>query len=116
VGRATIAASSGVYPEAAAPLPVIATGDADPLARALESFVLMYENHAAREDTIVFPAWKRVLSDRQLHDMGEKFEEIEKQQFGRDGYEEAVKQMGEIEQALGVADIGQFTPPPPPKA
>jgi hemerythrin-like domain-containing protein len=34
--------------------------DAEPLARAFESFVLMYQNHTAREDTIVFPAWKNV--------------------------------------------------------
>src|SRR5437763_13355786 len=32
----------------------VGTGDTEPLARALESFVLMYQNHAAREDTIVF--------------------------------------------------------------
>jgi len=94
----------------------IGSGDADALARVLESFVLMYENHAAREDTVVFPAWKQALSNRQLHEMGERFEEIEKKQFGHDGFEDAVKQIGEIEQALGVADIAQFTTPPPPKA
>jgi len=33
----------------------IGTGDAEPLARALDSVELMYEHHAAREDTIVFP-------------------------------------------------------------
>ena len=54
----------------------IGAGDADPLARALESFVLMYQNHAAREDTIVFPAWKETLSKRQLREMGDKFEEM----------------------------------------
>jgi hemerythrin-like domain-containing protein len=95
---------------------VIGMGDAEPLARALESFVLMYQNHAAREDTIVFPAWKEALSERQLHEMGDKFEEIERQQFGRDGYEDAVAQIGQIEQALGFADLAQFTAPPPPKA
>ncbi len=94
----------------------IGTGDAEPLARALESFVLMYQNHAAREDTIVFPAWKEALSERQLHEMGDKFEEIERQQFGKDGYENAVAQIGQIEQALGLADLAQFTAPPPPKA
>jgi hypothetical protein len=48
--------------------------------------------------------------------MGEKFEEIEKQQFGKDGFDDAVEQMGKIEQALGFADLAQFTAPPPPKA
>lgn len=94
----------------------IGSGDAEPLARAMESFVLMYQNHAAREDTIVFPARKETLSEHQLHEMGDKFEEIERQQFGTDGYEDAVAQIGQIEQALGFADLAQFTAPPPPKA
>jgi hemerythrin-like domain-containing protein len=94
----------------------IGTGDAEPLARALDSVELMYEHHAAREDTIVFPAWKDALSAHQLGEMGEKFEEIEHQQFGKDGFEDAVTQIGRIEQALGLADIARFTAPPPPKA
>ena len=94
----------------------IGTSDAEPLARALEAFVLMYQNHAAREDTVVFPAWKGTLSERQLHEMDDKFEDIEHRTFGKDGFDDAVKQIGEIEQALGLADIAQFTAPPPPKA
>ena len=46
----------------------------------------------------------------------DKFEEIERQQFGKDGYEDAVAQIGQIEQALGLVDLAQFTAPPPPKA
>ena len=95
---------------------MISADDAEPLARAFETFVLMYQNHTAREDTIVFPAWKDALSAHQLHEMGERFEEIEHRQFGHDGYEDAVRQIGEIEQALGFADLAQFTAPPPPKA
>jgi hypothetical protein len=75
----------------------------------------MYQNHTAREDTIVFPAWKEVLTARQLREMGEKFEDIEHQQFGKDGYEDVVAQIGQIEQVLGFADLAQFTAPPPPK-
>jgi hemerythrin-like domain-containing protein len=91
----------------------IGTGDAEPLARVFETFVVMYQNHAAREDTIVFPAWKDALSERQLREMGDRFEEIERRTFGKDGYEDAVKQIAQIEQSLGFADLAQFTPPPP---
>jgi hemerythrin-like domain-containing protein len=94
----------------------IGSGDAEPLARVFETFVLMYQNHAAREDTIVFPAWKEALSERQLREMGDEFEGIERQTFGKDGFEDAVKQIAEIEQTLGFADLAQFTAPPPPKA
>jgi hemerythrin-like domain-containing protein len=93
----------------------IATGDAETLTRVLDSVELMYEHHAAREDTIVFPAWKDALSAQQLDEMGETFEEIEHQQFGKDGFEDAVAQIAQIEGALGMADIAQFTAPPPPK-
>jgi len=94
----------------------IGESGAEPLARALETFVLMYQNHAAREDTVVFPAWKGTLSERQLHEMDDKFEDIEHRTFGKDGFDDAVKQIGEIEQALDLGDIAQFTAPPPPRA
>ncbi len=51
----------------------------------LDAFELMYEHHAAREDTVVFPAWKKALSASELSEMGEKFEEIEEKRFGEDG-------------------------------
>jgi len=38
----------------------------------------MYRNHAAREDTIIFPAWKQTLTGKQLDEMNEKFEDIER--------------------------------------
>jgi hemerythrin-like domain-containing protein len=92
----------------------LGASNTDALATALEAFVLMYRNHAAREDTIVFPAWKETMTAKQLDEIGEKFEDIEHEQFGKDGFEDAVKQISAIESSLGLADISQFTPPPPP--
>jgi hemerythrin-like domain-containing protein len=83
-------------------------------AEALDAFVLMYRHHAAREDTIIFPAWKKTLTAGELDDMNEKFEDIEHEQFGEDGFEDAVKQISAIESSLGLANIAQFTAPPPP--
>ena len=93
----------------------IGGGDAEPLARVFDTLDLMYENHAAREDTIVFPAWKDALSEHQLEQMGEAFDEIEARQFGKDGFEDAVAQIGQIEAALGFADLAGFNAPPPPR-
>jgi len=90
-------------------------GNAEALANSLEAFVLMYRNHAAREDTIIFPAWKQTMTDKQLDEMNDKFEDIEHEQFGEDGFEDAVKQISAIESSLGLADIAQFTASPPPK-
>jgi hemerythrin-like domain-containing protein len=83
-------------------------------AAALESLVRMYEHHAAIEDTVVFPAWKQTLNSNQFDEMNEKFEEIEHEQFGEDGFENALKQIAGIEQSLGLSDLAQFTAPAPP--
>jgi hemerythrin-like domain-containing protein len=92
---------------------IIASGDIEPLARAFDTFEVMYANHTAREDTVIFPAWKAALSEDQLKEMGDKFEDIEKQQFGGDGFDDAVKKIDQIEQALGLSDVAQFTAPLP---
>jgi hemerythrin-like domain-containing protein len=91
----------------------IGAANAGELAKPLDSFVLMCRYHAAREDTVVFPAWKQTMTARQLDEMGDKFEEIELEQFGEDGFEDAVKQLSSIEGALGLSDISQFTASPP---
>jgi len=93
----------------------IATANAEPMARAIDAFVLMYQNHAAREDTVVFPAWKTHFTNKQLDELSDQFEDIEHKMFGKDGFEDAVSKIAAIETALGYADISQFTPPPPPK-
>ena len=87
---------------------------AEQFAGALEALVRMYRAHASREDTIVFPAWKQTLTAEQLDEMNDKFEDIEHEQFGEDGFEDAVKQISEIESELGLADLGFFTAPAPP--
>jgi hemerythrin-like domain-containing protein len=88
---------------------------AEPLAKVFEGFVRMYENHAAREDTIVFPAWKTNFSDKQLDEISDEFEDIEHKMFGKDGFEDAERKISNIEGLLGFGDLAQFTPPLPPK-
>jgi hemerythrin-like domain-containing protein len=85
------------------------------LAGVFENLDRMYENHAAREDTIVFPAWKTAFTNRQLDEKGDEFEDIERKMFGHDGFEDAEKKISGIEETLGWADLAQFTAPPPPK-
>ena len=93
----------------------ISSAHAEPLAKVFETFVLMYQNHAAREDTIVFPAWKKNFTDKQLDEVGDQFEDIEHKMFGKDGFEDAEKKISDIEGRLGFADLARFTPPAPPK-
>lgn len=88
--------------------------NAPAVAQALDGFVLMYQHHAAREDTVVFPAWKKTLSAAQLDEMGEKFEDIEHEQFGKDGFEDALTEVSNIEDLIQLSDLSRFTPPSPP--
>jgi hemerythrin-like domain-containing protein len=85
--------------------------EAAKFADVLTGFVRMYEHHAAREDTIIFPAWKDAVTSDEYDELNDKFEDIEHDQFGEDGFEDAAKQMSEIETSLGMSDIAQFTAP-----
>ncbi|MDD4616540.1 MAG: hemerythrin domain-containing protein [Alphaproteobacteria bacterium] len=89
----------------------LTTDDAAALATILENMASMYQNHAAREDTIVFPAWKRALTARRYKEMGDLFERIEVKRFGLDGFEKAAAQIAAIENKLGYSDLAQFTAP-----
>jgi hemerythrin-like domain-containing protein len=85
------------------------------LAKSLEGFARMYEEHAALEDTIVFPAWKKTMTPKELDAIGDTFEEIEHKTFGKDGFDDAVDQIAAIESAFGLT-LEQFTAAPPPKS
>jgi hemerythrin-like domain-containing protein len=93
----------------------ISSGNMYPLAQALREFVIMYRIHAALEDTEVFPAWKQSLSAHAYGEMGERFEQIEKQTFGKDGFDDALKQIAAIEQQFGMPTLSEITMPAPPK-
>lgn len=94
----------------------IAATDAESLARAFDSFEVMYANHAAREDTLVFPAWKAAVSSKEIAEAGELFEDIERAEFGTDGFEDALKRIASAEEKLGLAALAQFTAPAPPRS
>ena len=93
----------------------IASNSLEPLIRALESFVRMYEHHAAIEDTVIFPAWKTATGEAELDELAAKFEEIEHEQFAGDGFDTALKRIEEIESNLGLSNLEMFTAPEVPK-
>lgn len=93
----------------------ISSGNIYPLSSALRRFVLMYEMHAAYEDTEVFPAWKKALPASQYKEMGERFEQIERQTFGHDGFDDALKQIQAIERDYGMPTLSLATISEPPK-
>ena len=90
----------------------IGVGDAEPLAHALEGFARMYEEHAAQEDTVVFQAWRKSMSKKQLAEMGDSFEDIEHKTFGKDGFDDASQKIAAIEASLGITLAGMLAPAP----
>jgi hemerythrin-like domain-containing protein len=76
----------------------------------LQRFVRMYEPHEAREDTILFPAFRKLVSAQEYAALGEDFENKEHQLFGEDGFEKNVEEVAGIEKTLGIYDLSQFTP------
>ncbi len=91
-------------------------GEGEPLAKALASMARMHNLHAAWEDTVLYPGWKAMQSQERLEDLTGKFEGIEHEKFGKDGFDHAVARISKIEQALGLADLASSTASPPPTA
>nr|AQQ74891.1 hypothetical protein [uncultured bacterium] len=80
------------------------------LAESLRVFIRMYEPHEAREDTVLFPALRKIVTPHEYDSLGEDFENIEHQKFGEGGFEEMVNRVAAIEKSLGIYDLAQFTP------
>ena len=82
----------------------------DKLVQACASFIRMYRPHEAREDTVLFPALRTILTPKQVQDLGDRMEEDEKKVLGDEGFEKSVDQVAGLEKQLGIYDLAQFTP------
>ena len=80
-------------------------------AQRLRDFERMYRPHAAREDTVLFPAFRELLDRDEYRELGEKFEDEEKRLFGENGFERNVAEIAALEKALQIGDLAQFTAP-----
>ncbi len=73
----------------------------------------MYRPHAAREDTVLLPALHEIMTVKEYDVMGDEFEDREHELFGKGGFERIVGEVAELEKALGIEDLAQFTPSVP---
>jgi hemerythrin-like domain-containing protein len=80
------------------------------LADSLRQFIRMYNPHEAREDTVLFPAFRGIVSAHEFDSLGEDFEKKEDELFGDDGFEKMVDKVAGIERQVGIYDLAQFTP------
>jgi hemerythrin-like domain-containing protein len=75
----------------------------------LEQFVRMYRPHAAREDTVVFTAFRSRVSPREFTQAGEEFQRRQTELFGENGFDRIVESVAQIEKKLGLYDLSQFS-------
>lgn len=80
------------------------------LVELLTAFNNMYRPHEAREDTVLFPAFRKIVSKNEYDSLGEDFEKNEHKLFGEDGFETTVNKVADIEKSLGIYELAQFTP------
>jgi hemerythrin-like domain-containing protein len=80
------------------------------LVSTIRQFRHMYEAHAAREDTVLFPDVRKIVSAREYDAMGDQFEDEEKKRFGEGGFEQVVEQVAAIERDVGIYDLAAATP------
>jgi hemerythrin-like domain-containing protein len=84
--------------------------DGRKLAPTMRLFARMFRPHEGREDTVLFPAFRTIVTAKELAALGEQFEDKEHELFGKDGFQGIVAQVAKLEQALGIHDLDQFTP------
>src|SRR6266571_1010374 len=80
------------------------------LIASMQQFIRMYNPHEAREDTVLFPAFRKIVSPHEFDSLGEDFEKKEDELFGEDGFEKMVDKVAGIEKRFGIYDLAQFTP------
>lgn len=80
------------------------------LSVAMNAFIRMYRPHEAREDTVLFPAFRSLVSPHEFGALGDQFEKKEDELFGEEGFFKVVDQVAELEKRLGIFDLAQFTP------
>jgi hemerythrin-like domain-containing protein len=80
------------------------------LIKLLGDFNRMYRPHEAREDTILFPGIRKIISRNEYFELGEEFEAKEHELFGAEGFEMMVEKVSNLEKQLGIYELSNFTP------
>jgi hemerythrin-like domain-containing protein len=82
------------------------------LSDALRGFTRMYRPHQAFEDTVVFQAFRQIVTGNEYGALGEEFAKKEREMFGEDGFQKIVSEVAALEKKLGINDVSQFTAKP----
>jgi cytochrome c peroxidase len=75
----------------------------------IRAFIRMYRPHAAREGSVLFPAFRELLPAKEFLELGEEFEAKEHKLLGAEGFEGQVALVAELEKSLGIEDLSRYT-------
>src|SRR5207245_10377619 len=70
------------------------------LIASMQQFIRMYNPHEARHDTILFPAFRKIVPPHEFASLGEDFAKKKDELFGEDGFEKVVDKVAGIEKQL----------------
>jgi hemerythrin-like domain-containing protein len=87
-----------------------ARGSTESVVEPMAAFIRMYRPHAAREDTELFPVFHGLFEEKEFRALGARFEDQEHKMLGSKGFEGVLAEVVQIENSLGINDLGQFTP------
>lgn len=78
--------------------------------RTCRGYARMYRAHAAYEDCVLLPAFRDVVSREQFRKTAAAFRQQEREKLGEQGIEATLKELSEIEGALGLGELADYTP------
>jgi hemerythrin-like domain-containing protein len=84
----------------------------DKVIAATNAFITMYQPHEAREDTVIYPAFRQLLTPKQLEQTGQSLLRLQTEQFGPNALTTITAKVAAIESVLDINDLEQFTAPP----
>jgi len=83
--------------------------DREKCAGTLRKFVFMYHAHEAREDTVLFPTFRGLVSAHEYDALREEFEKRERFLFGGESFPVMEGKIVAIETELGIHELARFT-------
>jgi hemerythrin-like domain-containing protein len=80
------------------------------LGSAIHQFSRMYRAHSNREDTMLFPLLRQVVTPKAYGELNSAFEKEENEILGKNGLDEMNLKLSNYENMLGIGDLAAFTP------
>ena len=85
-------------------------GERQNLLQDIRAFIRMYRPHAAREGSVLFPAFHGMLPAKDFLELGDAFEAKEHEVLGPEGFEGQVVLVAALEKRLAIEDLSRLTP------